>query len=140
MGEAVVSCGDPSEVLEAPEHALDGVAAAVEIGRETILPTAIGLGRDVGRGALALDLATDGVAVIPLVAMQDFGGGHLVEQGIGGDAVGDLAASQQEGDRAAEAIGQRVDLRRPPAAGTADRLREFPPLWNGPPLSSIVSG
>jgi hypothetical protein len=128
MGEAVVSCGDSAEVLEAPEHALDGVAAAVEIGREAILPAAIGLGRDVGCGALALDLATDGIAVIPLVAVQDFGAGHLVEQGIGGGTVGDLAAGQQERDRTAEAIGQRVDLRRPPAAGTADRLREFPPL------------
>lgn len=128
MGEAVVSCGDSPEVLEAPEHALDGVAVAVEIGREAILPAAVDLGRDVGSSALALDLATDGVAVIPLVAMQDFGGGHLVEQGIGGGAVGDLAAGQQERDRAAEAIAQRVDFRRPPAAGTADRLREFPPL------------
>jgi hypothetical protein len=128
VSEAVISCGDSSEVLEAPEHALDGVAVAIEIGRETILPTAIGLGRDVGCGALALDLATDGIAVIPLVAVQDFGAGHLVEQGIGGGAVGDLAAGQQERDRTAEAIGQRVDLRRPPAAGTADRLREFPPL------------
>ena len=128
MGEAVVSCGDSSEVLKAPEHALDGVAVAVEIGREAILPATVGLGRDVGCGALALNLATDGIAVIALVAMQDFGGGHSVEQGIGGGAVGDLAAGQQEGDRAAEAIGQRVDFRRPPAAGPADRPREFPPL------------
>ena len=128
MSKAVVSCGDSAEVLEAPEHALDGVAVAVEIGREAIFPAAIGFGRDIWRGALALDFATDGVAVIPLVAMQDRGGGHLVEQGIGGGAVRDLAASQQERDRATEAIGQRVDFCRPPAAGTADRLREFPPL------------
>ena len=60
--------------------------------------------------------------------MQDFGSGHLVEQGIGGSAVGDLAAGQQERDGSAEAIGQRVDFRRPPAAGTPDRLRELPPL------------
>ena len=53
-------------------------------------------------GALALDLATDCIAVIALVAMQDFGGGHSVEQGIGGDAVGDLAAGQLERDRAAD--------------------------------------
>jgi hypothetical protein len=92
MGEAVVPRGDPSEVLEAPEHALDGVTVAVEIGRETILPAPVGLGRDVGRGTLALDLATNGVAIITLVAMQDFGAGHLVEQGIGGGAVGDLAS------------------------------------------------
>jgi hypothetical protein len=128
MGEAVVSCGNSSEVLEAPEHALDGVAVAVEIGREAILPAPVGLGWDVRRGTLALDLATDSVAVIPLITMQDFGAGHLIEQGIGGSAVGDLAAGQQEGDRAAEAIGQRMDFRRPSAAGTADRLRELPPL------------
>jgi len=39
----------------------------------------------------ALDPATDGAAVIPLIAMQDFGGGNLVEQGIGGSGAGDLA-------------------------------------------------
>ena len=128
MGETIVSCGNSSEVLEAPEHALDGVAVAVEIGREAILPATVDLGRDVGCGALALDLATDGIAVISLVTMRDFGGGHSVEQGIGGGAVGDLAAGQQEGDRAAEAIGQRMEFRRPSAAGTADRLRELPPL------------
>ena len=128
MGEAVVSCGNSSEVLEAPEHALDGVAVAVEIGREAILPAPVGLGWDVRRGTLALDLATDSVAVIPLITMQDFGAGHLIEQGIGGSAVGDLAAGQQERDWATEAIGQRVDFRRPSTAGPADRLCEFPPL------------
>lgn len=128
MGEAVVSRGDSAEVLEAAEHTLDGIAVAIEVRREAVLPAPVGLGRNVGRGALALDLATDGVTVIPLVAMQDFGGGHLVEQRIGGGAVGDLAAGQQKRDGAAEAIGQRVDFSRAPAAGTADRLREFPPL------------
>jgi len=128
VGETVVSCADSAEVLETAEHALDGVAVAVEIGREAVLPAAIDLGRNVRCGTLALDLATDGVAVIAFVAMQDFGGGNLVEQGIGSNAIRDLAARQEERDRAAEAIGQRVDFRRPPTAGPADRLREFPPL------------
>jgi len=128
MGEAVIAGCDPAEVLEAAEHALDGIAIAVEPRGKAILPSSVGLGRDIRRGALALDLATDGVAVIPLVAVQDFGGRHLVEQSIGGGAVGDLAAGQQECDGAAEAIGQCVDFRRPPAARSADRLREFPPL------------
>ena len=35
---------------------------------------------------LAHDLVADGIAVIPLVAMQDFGGREAVEQGIGCDA------------------------------------------------------
>jgi hypothetical protein len=128
MCEAVVSGCNSAEVLETPEHALDGVAIAVEPRGEAVLPSSVGLGRDVRRSAFALDLATDGVAVISLVAVQDFGTGHLIEQCIGSGAVGDLAAGQQERDGAAEAIGQRVDFRRPPAAGATDRLREFPPL------------
>ena len=30
VGAAVVSCGDTSEILEASEHALDGVAVPIE--------------------------------------------------------------------------------------------------------------
>lgn len=119
---------DPAEVLDAPEHALDGVAIAVEVGREAVLPASIGLRRDIRRGILALDLATDGVAVMLLVTMQYRRLGHLVVQGVGGNTVCHLAAGQQERDRAAEAIGERVDLRGAPAARTADRLSEFPPL------------
>ena len=128
MGEAVVSGGDSAEVLDPSEHAFDGVAIAVEAGREAVFPAPVGFGRDVRRGALALDLAADGVAVVALVAVQDRGRGHLVEQSIGGDAVGHLAAGQEERDRAAEAVGEGVDLRGSSAPGTADRLGEFPPL------------
>jgi len=128
MGKAVVSGCNSVEVRETPEHALDGTTIAVEPRGEAVLPSSVGLRRDVRRSAFARDLATGGVAVISLVAVQDFGAGYLIEQRIGGGAVGDLAAGQQECDGAAETIGQRVDFRRPPAAGAADRLREFPPL------------
>jgi hypothetical protein len=66
MGEAVVAHGDAAEVLEASEHALDRVAIPVEAGREAVLPTSIGLRRDVGRGTFALDLAAYGVRVVAL--------------------------------------------------------------------------
>ena len=128
MGEAVVSSCDSAEILEAPEHALDSVAIAIEVGREAVLPTSVDLGGNIRSGALALDLAADSVAVIALVTMQDLRGGHLVEQGIGGSAVRHVAAGQQERDGAAEAIGQRVDFRGSSAARAADRLAEFPPL------------
>ena len=128
MSETVVACSDPAEILEAAEHAFDGVAVTVEIGREAALPATIGLRRDVGSSALALDLAAYRVAVIALVAVQDFGGGEVVEQGIGGNAVGDLAAGQQEGDRAAQTVGQRMDFGGPAAARTADCLVPFPPF------------
>jgi hypothetical protein len=128
MGEAVVSCGDPAEIFEAAEHPLDRVAITVEVGREAILPDSAGLGRDVGCSALALDLAAHRVGVIPLVAVQNLGRGDAVEQDIGSEAIGHLAAGQQERDRATEAIGQGVDFRRPSATRATDRLAEFPPL------------
>ena len=128
MGEAIISRGDPAEILEAAEHALDRVAITVEVGREAALPHSGGLGRDVGCGPLALDFVADGVGVIPLVAVQDLGRDDPVEQDLGSDTVGHLAASQQERDRATEAIGQGVDFRGPSAARAANRLAEFPPF------------
>ena len=128
MCKAVIARCDTAEVLDAAEHAFDGVAVAVETGREAILPAAIDFGRDVGRGSLALDFTADGVAVVSLVAVQDFGRAEVIEQIVGGDTVRDLAAGQQERDRAAEAISQRVDFRRPSATRTADRLRVLPPF------------
>lgn len=128
MCEAVIAGCDAPEVFDAAEHAFDGVAIAIEAGREAILPAAIDLWRDVGRGSLALDFATDGIAVVSLVTVQDVGVGEAIEQIVGGDAVRDLPAGQQERDRAAEAIGQRVDFCGPPATRTADRLRVLPPF------------
>lgn len=92
MGEAVVSGRDPAEVLEAAKHVFDGVSVAIEAGREAVFPSPIGLRRDVWRDTLTLNLATDSVAVITLVGMQERGGGHPVQQAVGGDTVGYLAA------------------------------------------------
>ncbi len=128
MGEAVVAGGDAAEVLEAAEHAFDGVAMAVERGRKAALPAAVGLGRDIGGSALGFDLAAHGVAVIALVSVENFSAGEAVEQGIGGDAVGYLTAGQQERDRAAPAVGQGVDFGGASAARAADRLGPLPPF------------
>ena len=128
MGETVVSGCNPAKVFEPPKHALDRVAITVEVGREATLPHSGGLGRDVGCGPLALDFVADGVGVIALVAVQDLGRDDPVEQDLGSDTVGHLAAGQQERDRATEAIGQGVDFRGPSAARAADRLAELPPF------------
>src|SRR5436190_21088717 len=55
---AVVASGDASEVLQAAEHALDGVAVAIEEWREAVLPLPICLWRDVWHRATPLDLLT----------------------------------------------------------------------------------
>lgn len=115
-GETVVAGGDASEVLQAAEHALDGVPVPIEIGREAVLPDPVHLGRDVRHRALRLDGATDAVAVVALVGVQDPALRKTFEQRRSRCAISDLATRQQEGDRPAEGIGQGVDLGRPPAA------------------------
>jgi hypothetical protein len=69
--------------------------AAVEVGRGAVLSPPVDLGRDVGCRPLALDLVADGLAVIALVAVQDFGRADPVEQDISRHAIGDLAGGQQ---------------------------------------------
>ncbi len=128
LGEAVVSGGDSAEVLQPAEHALDGIALAVEDGRIARFPAAVDLGRNVRRGAIALDLSPDGIAVVAFVAMNDVGLWHQIQQGVGRGAIGHLAAGQEEGDRAALTIGQGVDLGGAPATRAADGLVEFPPF------------
>ena len=55
VGATVISVGDAAAVLEAAEHALDGVSALLEGAAEARLPAALGLGRDVRDGLLARD-------------------------------------------------------------------------------------
>ena len=59
MGEAVISGCDSTKVFDASEHALDGVAVAVESRREAVFPAPVRLGWNVRRGTHALDLAPE---------------------------------------------------------------------------------
>jgi hypothetical protein len=77
------------EVLKSAEHALDGVAVAVEERREAVLPFAVGFGRDVRRRAPLLDLAADGVGVVAFVGVQDVAIWELFKQQGARCAVGD---------------------------------------------------
>ena len=115
-GETVVAGGDASEVLQAAEHALDGVPVSVEVGREAVLPDPVRLGRDVRHRSLGLDGAADAVGVVALVSVQDPALRKAFEQHRSRCAISHMTARQQEGDRPAESIGQGVDLGRPPAA------------------------
>ena len=87
------------------EHALDGVAVAIEERREAVLPFAIGLGRNVRHRAASFDLPTDGVGVITLVAVQDVTPRKLFEQDRASGAIGDLPAGEHEGKRPARSVG-----------------------------------
>ena len=99
---------------------------AIEVGREAILGILVCLRRDVGKGATLLDLTADGVAVIPLVSVEAGCRRHPLDEHFTGFAVGDMASSQEEGDRSAKFIGQGTDLGGAAAARSADRLVKFP--------------
>ena len=126
--ELVISGGDAPPIFDATEIVLDLVAPAVEALRAISSdPTGAAAGND-RQSAFVLDLLTDGLAVIGLVAGdgERWPGGredifdHLV--------VMDLSASHDEVQRATLAIDHRVDFRGPPAAADTNRLVFLPPF------------
>jgi len=156
-GEFVIAGGEASAVLEAAEHPFDGVASLVEGFAEASFPAPVALGRNVGDGALFLDQVADAVAVIGAVGVDDTAPGKRGQQLLGCPAVRRLARRQQEGERPAVAIGDRVDLGIAAAPADADRLEVCPPFppaaercaftWvlsistsaGGPPVAASVS-
>ena len=90
-GELVVAGGEASAVLEATEHALDGVTALVEGFAEAAFPGAIALGRDVGNGALLLDDVADAVAVVSAVGVDDASSWQVCQKPLARLAVSGLA-------------------------------------------------
>src|SRR5436190_8299421 len=109
---AVVASGDPSEVLQAAEHALDGVAVAIEEWREAVLPLPICLWRDVWHRATPLDLLTDRISVVALIGAQDVAVRKPFEQHLSSGAVCYLFASEHEGKRATTRALPRVSVGR----------------------------
>ncbi len=110
MCQTVVSCSNSSEILDPVKHSLNGVSVSVQIRRKAILPAPVALRRNIGRGALIFDLSPDGISIITFITMQKRCVIELVEQNVRRGAVGNLAAGQQEPDRAAETVGQGMDF------------------------------
>jgi len=129
---AVVADCDAAESFQAAEHAFNGVAVAVEEGRETALQFAIGLSWNVHPRPVIRDLLANGVGVVDLVATEDVADWRALEKLCARRAIGELTAGGHEGDRSAQSVGQRVGFRRPAAARAADRLI-FRPLFRPPP-------
>lgn len=74
------------------------------------------LGRDVGRGALALDQFADAIGVIGLVCQHNGAWAEVVEQRVGDPTIMRLPGGQAEPDREALRIDDDVDLGLEPAA------------------------
>jgi hypothetical protein len=119
-GEALITCSDAAKTIQSAEHALNGIAVAIEHGRGAVFPTSIGLWRHVRHGAGFLNLTTDHIAAIARVSMR--------LAGICFRAIRDLATGQQEGDRAAEAIGQGMNFLSYARRASARSPGSIPPL------------
>ncbi len=127
-GELVVAGGEAATVLEAAEHALDGVAALVEGLAEAAFPAPVGFGRDVGDRALLLDYVADAVAVVSAIGVNDAAHRQACQQQFARLAVGCLSGRQQEGERSSLAVGDGVNFGVAPAPADTDRLGARPPF------------
>jgi hypothetical protein len=126
--ELVVAGGNAAEVFQPAEHALDGIAPAVEHTAERWLEAAIGLGWNVRRGTPLIDRLAHRVGIVTTVCDQQRVRWEQRQQGEGGAAIGGLAAAESEGARTPVFVGQRVELGGASAPADADRLRPLPPF------------
>ncbi len=136
VGDAVISGCEPSAVLEAAEHALDGVATLVEGFAETGFPHSGALWRDVRDRALVLDQVAGAVGVVSAVGVDDTPPGQVGQQMLGRPAVGRLSGRQVESEWPAISVGDGVDLGVAATPAATDRLRVSPlcrPLPSGGP-------
>ena len=131
--ELVVASSDAPKVLEPAEHALDGVAPAIEEGAEAALPATVGLERDVRYRTAVLNEAADGIRVIGLVGHHDGAFRHGLKQRQCLRCIGGIAARQQEGQRPTMTIAHSMQLGVPAATAYADHLAECPPLFHPQP-------
>ena len=114
--------GDAAEMLDPVEEAFDEVALLVERLGKAMLFLAVGLVGYVRRRALCLDPLAQPVRVIGFVAEQDIAVTQAGQQGVGTQKVVGLARSEQDIDRQAARIGDRVDLGRQSSSGAAHTM------------------
>lgn len=113
-------------MLEFAEEALDEIASAVERGLDCALDDAVPLGRDVGAASLGWDEVDDGAGVVAAIGDQRLGGRQAVKQSRDGRLVGGLARRDQQPDRQAVLIDDRVDLGAQSSTRTADGVIRAP--------------
>ncbi len=81
VGRPPVAAGrNMAEVLEAAEHALDGVPVAGDEGREAALPAPMGRRRDVRQRDAGLDSPADRIGVACRVGVDDPAGRHGAQE------------------------------------------------------------
>jgi hypothetical protein len=122
----VVAGGDAPELFDLVEEPFDEVALPVQPAGKDEPSLSVAARRNVGKHLLLGRTRPDGGCVVALVGEQDAAARHRLDQGLGLDAVVDLAGSQRQADRAAFGVDKRVDLARKTASGTSHAVIEGP--------------
>jgi hypothetical protein len=115
-------------VLELAEEALDEIALPVELWVDGSLELAILLCGDAGDASGGGDEIDDGLGVIASIGDEQLGGRQTVDQVCNGGLVGSLSRRQQDADRQAILVDQRVDLGAQSSTRTADGVIRAPLL------------
>ena len=126
-------------MFELVEEALDPVALFVEGGVVGALIRAVALGRDDDLPSRLGDPLDEMIGVVSLVGNGGFGLDAVDELVREGDVVA-LPGRGNQANGKAQSLGGGVDLGAQAATRPAQTLGMRPPLWNGPPLSSTMTG
>ena len=121
-GQLVVAGRDAAEVFDTAEGVFDQVAVLVSLAVVADGPLAVAPTRDDRCGPDLTQRATQPVGVVAFVAQQVAHPPGARDQGGRGGHVADVAGRQHQCIRAADDVGERVDLGRPAAARATDRL------------------
>lgn len=119
---------DASEVLEAAEEALDDVAVAIGHGIVAVGMLAVRLWGDDDLAATLGEPVTQGAGIVGAVGDELLGRSGDGQQVSCSVQIADVAGSEDKGERAAELIGQRVNLGGTSTARTPDRMSAGPPF------------
>jgi len=129
-GKLVVAGGDPPEMLELVEEALDEIALAVEFWIDGAHDPYIALRGDVGCGAAGGEELDDGAGTVAAVGNGLAGGPQAFDQCREGGLVGGLTGREHQANGKAVAIDHGVDFCAQSSARAADgmiRAPFFPP-------------
>ena len=114
--------GDTAEMFDLVEESFDEVALFVERLGKAMLFLAVGLVGYVRCRALCLDPLAQPIGIIGFVAEKDIAIAQVGQQDVGAQKVVGLARGEEEFDRQAARIGERVDLGRQSSSGAAHTM------------------
>lgn len=126
LGQLVVTGGNPAEVLQLGEEALDQVPLTIEPSAEVRFCPAIDLGRDIGERSLRAERLPDAVGVICLVRQQDRSGTDMTKQIVSGLPIVALPSGQAQPDRETLPVDDRVDFGGEAASGATGTMISIP--------------